>query len=318
MCGLSLLLLFSSWRSLSGQAAAPTVDYRVTPLLTQAGTASLLVSVSLIGNPSGSTSFTIPTVSPMFGKSQSEIGNFSVSGGAIVSHSSDDLVIQHVPGARLSVRYSVTSPADAEVDGSSALSSLPVRRGWFAGFGWGFLLIPKERKADQATFVWGEIPTGMKHFDTFGTGPMTVRDVEQRFIVGGSDVEEWHETLNGALLRFVGVGHLPGSSEDFRAFVRTSLIGEHQLLRDKGGDYMVTFISLPPMLAQGMISLRPDRSVVCSPMDTVTTRCRFIGVILLTRPFITGFLPRLATCLVIRLRPGISTETGSAKDLMTQ
>jgi hypothetical protein len=239
-------LLFLALRSLSAQTVTPTVDYRVTPLPTQGGTASLLVSVSLIGNPSGSTSFTIPTVAPMFGKSQSEIGEFSVSGGTIVSQSPDDLVIQHVPGAKLSVRYSVTSPADAVVDGSSTMSSLPVRRGWFAGFGWGFLIIPKEKKADQATFGWGEIPAGVKHFDTFGTAPMTVGEAEQRFIVGGSDVEEWYETLNGALLRFVGVGHLPGSPDDFRAFVRTTLIGEHKLLQDKGGDYLVAFISLPP------------------------------------------------------------------------
>jgi hypothetical protein len=230
---------------LSAQAVTPSVDYRVSPLPTQAGTASFLVSVSLIGNPSGSTSFSIPTVPPQFGKEQSEIWDFSVVGGRIVSHT-PYLVVAHDPGARLTVHYRVRSPADAEVQVSPAIMSISARQGWFAGFGWGFLIVPKGREQDPATFGWEKIPAGVKCFDTFGTVPLTISEAEGRFVVGGSDVEESHEILDGALLRFVGVGHLPGSSDEFRAMVRKTLTAERQLLKDKGGDYMVAFIALPP------------------------------------------------------------------------
>jgi len=200
------------------------VDYRVTPLPARPGTAALLVSVSLLGNASGSTSFAVPTIPPQFGKAQSEIGDYSVLGGRIVSDS-PDLVIAHEPGARLIIHYRVGSSASAEVQVSPAIMSFAVRQGWFAGFGWGFLILPKERETEQATFGWEEIPVGVQHFDTFGTAPMTAAEAQQRFIIGGSDVEESHQTLDGALLRFVSVGHLPGSADDFRAMVRRTLTG---------------------------------------------------------------------------------------------
>jgi len=260
-----LLVAFALLTLTTGAASAGTrsdaVDYRLTPEMRDGALAALDVDMRLSAGPSGVTVLDLPDRGRGSSGRWKFISDIDVRGATAREDGPAKRVLTSEPGAPIEVTYRVLSAyaADPSGEDGGADKGAVVRPNWFASLGLFVFATPEDRDYAPATFRWGPMPKGWtvgSDLDPVpGRGPMTVADVANSTLLGGTDVRLYSRPAKGGAIR-VGIrGEWGFPERELVDDINTIIRAQRRFWSDAGGPY---FVSVIPLTASNFISSRGD------------------------------------------------------------
>ena len=237
-------------------AAAPSnpdrVDYTATPVLQDGRLTALEISLSFRGDADGETVLALPDRWAGEVEYWRHIEGLQIAGADARKRDEASHVLTHAPGARISVRYRVTSAFDSDpaVGGHGNPYRPIIRPAWFSVLGNAVFAGPEGDESRPAHFEWSRVPAGWKvasDLDHAARGRRTmIGDVIQSVMVGAPDLTVVTREASGTRFRLAIIGH----DWDFKPEELGDLAGrvidaERAYWKSPGEDY---FVALAPMI----------------------------------------------------------------------
>lgn len=228
-------------------AAAPPIAYKVTPVLAADGTRTLRVDMRLRGDEDGETQLALPDVWAGSNELWRHLGPLRVRGATSVSGTAAERLVRHRPGARLRVRY-ILSSAWQEDPGFAYEKARPlIRPSWFFVHGESLFAVPAGDQARAARFRWGKLPKGWKvasDLDHLGGKPTTLANLINSVAIGGSGLKVVHRDLRGAPLRVALLGEWDFTAEQLAEMVTPIIAAQDAFWGDKSSPFLVALAPL--------------------------------------------------------------------------
>jgi predicted metalloprotease with PDZ domain len=183
-----------------------TFDYTLTPVLDH-DTTALVVTLRFAGPPSGALTLDLPNEGEGVKERWRFLSDLTVTGATVATPDPATRVLTFAPGAPVTVRYRVTSAYDADPDARdrNPYKGAALRPGWFETLGDFIFVTPHGDDALPATFKWGPIPRGWSVASDLEHGrmgrPLTVFDISESTVLGGTDVQVLKRSISGGILR---------------------------------------------------------------------------------------------------------------------
>ena len=241
------LLLAVASISLAAQAENELVSYRVTPEMNGGVVSALDVEVALDADHSGRTVVDLPDTAVGQHELWRFISDFSARGASVQDAGPAKRVLTSAPGARITLRYRVHSAYDRDPSGDDGnpYKGAVIRPTWFSSLGDFIFISPEKRDHAPASFQWGDLPKGwVAASDLDGGGPLTVSDVGNSVMEGGSDVSLLHRNLQGGQLRVAIRGAWPFPDGRLANDIATVVDAQRHFWGNAGGPYFVAAIPL--------------------------------------------------------------------------
>ncbi|HEX2762977.1 MAG TPA: hypothetical protein VHM92_03895 [Allosphingosinicella sp.] len=193
---------------LLGAAPAP-VSYKVTPVLEADGTRALRIDMRLRGDEDGETKLALPSVWAGSSELWRHVSRLRVRGAKSVGGTFAEPVVRHGPGARLRVRYTLSSAWQQDPGFAYEKARPMIRPTWFFVHGESLFAKPAGDDARAARFRWGKLPKGWKvasDLDHLGGKPTTLANLINSVAIGGAELKLVQRDLRGAPLRVALLG----------------------------------------------------------------------------------------------------------------
>jgi predicted metalloprotease with PDZ domain len=228
-------------------AAAPPVAYKVTPVLEANGTRTLRVDMRLRGDKDGETALALPSVWAGSDELWRHVSRLQVRGAKSVGGSLAGRTVRHRRGARLRVRYTLSS-AWQEDPGFAYEKARPlIRPTWFFVHGESLFVTPAGDDARPARFRWGKLPKGWKvasDLDHLGGKPTTLANLVNSVAIGGAELKLVHRDLRGAPLRVALLGEWDFTAEQLADMVTPIVAAQDAFWGDKSSPFLVALAPL--------------------------------------------------------------------------
>lgn len=240
-------------------AAAPPIQrpvaYTLEPEMQGDAIVALRVSVSFIGDASGTT--TVDWIDGWAGEKR--LGQWSRDVTVEGASGSEPAprggrIVHAAPNAPLTLRYRIVSAygADPSVDDSEQ-SRPVVRPGWFYAVGEALFAVPQGRDTALASFAWrGPAGIGFASDLEHATGPRgkpkTLDDITESIVIGGRDLHVATGVSGGATVRIARVGRYRFDAAAFDALALKVIAAERGFWREtRAGPFLVTMAPLAPV-----------------------------------------------------------------------
>ena len=160
-------------------------------------------------------------------------------------------ILSYTPGAQVTLRYTVNSAYAHDPNGAdeNPYDGAILRPSWFATLGDFIFVVPHGGDAWPVTFRWGVVPKGwtvasdLEH-DTMGR-LLTVADVIDSTILGGTDVSVFNRTIPDGTLRLAIRGKWTFSGNHLADLLGRILTAQRNFWgRDIKGPFLVTLFPL--------------------------------------------------------------------------
>lgn len=179
-----LLLALAGLLTVAAGPPPERVLYRVRPEMVDGGLRSLVVEVRFRGDDDGETVLELPGKAPDGTERWRLLSDLTVEGAAVRVAGDDRRVLTHAKGAKIGVRYRVSSAYGPEPpDENPPLKGPMLRAGWFMAPG-SIFVTPQGRDHEPAAFAWDRLPKRWQAGSNLDHGaagqPMTVQNVYER------------------------------------------------------------------------------------------------------------------------------------------
>jgi predicted metalloprotease with PDZ domain len=226
------------------------VDYRLTPEMKDGALAALDVDMRLSAGRTGVTTIDLPDRGRGSSGRWKFISDIEVRGAAAREDGAAKRVLTSKPGAAIEVSYRVHSAyaTDPSGEDGGVYKGAVVRPAWFAGLGLFVFATPEGRDDSQATFRWGPTPKGWtvgSDLDPVpGRGPMTVANVANSTLLGGTDVRLYSRPAKGGAIRVAIRGEWGFPEQRLVDDINTIVRVQRRFWSSAGGPYFVSVIPL--------------------------------------------------------------------------
>lgn len=231
----------------AARPAAPVVDYVVSPEMRGAELSALDVTMRLRADASGVTRLKLPDEDAGTSELWHYLRDIRVDGPASVAEDGPTVrVVRSAPGAALTVRYRVVSAYDRDPDANNMDTYKPtVRPRWFWAYGEALFIRPAQGEP-RARFAWRGAPKGYpfaSDLEHAGGKAMSLDDLSESVLVGGTDLKLYRRAADGAL-RIAVIGQYPFAGETFADEATRIIAAERGFWRAKEGPFLVVLAPL--------------------------------------------------------------------------
>lgn len=233
----------------TGAAPHPTVDYTVTPVVERGALRRLAVEMRFTGDADGVTRLELSD----WGRESnpwSKVAGFDAGRAEVVQDGPKFRVLRHRPGAPLMVRYNVIS-AQAAFPPPERLETLHrplILPGFFGVYGDAVFATVDGRDGGPARFAWGKVPSGWRlASDLDHSGPRTVTQTTNSFLVGAPDLRVVERTVLGGPVRVAMHGRFGFNDADFADRIARIAEVQRRFWGDRDAAFLVPMIALPAM-----------------------------------------------------------------------
>lgn len=250
-----VLALLAAAALMGGAARPATVDYSLSPVFDGETLKAVAVEVRFTGEADGETRVRLPDDWGGQAELWKSLSGFKIAGGKLETPSPAVRVVKHRPGARIVLRYQVTSGYPGDPPAGNTYRPA-VRPGWFHLIGEGAFVEPEGQKAAPATFTWKRWPktwtlaSDLDHAATART--TTVADVLESVSLGAPALKVMTRTIPGGRLRVAVLGDWSFAPEAFGDQLARIIAAQRRFWNDVDGPY---FVSLIPTQGPGVTSL---------------------------------------------------------------
>lgn len=244
--------------STAATASDEAVSYRLTPEVHDGAAAALDVEVTLHADRSGRTVIDLPDAGTGRRSRWRFISDLTAEGASMQEDGPAKRVLTSAPGARISLRYRVRSAYDREPDGDDGnpYKGAVILPTWFASLGDYIFVSPEQRDHAPASFQWGPLPRGWvvgSDLDPPSSGaPLTVSDVVNSVMLGGSDVKLLRRPIEGGELTVAIRGAWAFPQERLADDIATVIDVQRRFWGKASGPY---FVGVVPLAAGSGVSV---------------------------------------------------------------
>jgi predicted metalloprotease with PDZ domain len=234
-----------------GLSSAPvSTDYTVTPHFTSGALDELEVTISLHGNADGRTVLDLPDGGMGRRDRWKYLSDLRVTGAAVQDDGPAKRILNAKPNALITVQYRVRSAYgnDPKGEDGNPFAGAVVLPTWFTTLGDFIFAAPEGRDHSLATFNWGAAPQGWtlaSDLDrTSADVPLTVADVVNSTMLGGSDVQLYSRHIPGGDLRVAIRGQWSFADQKLVDDIAAVVSAQRHFWGDAQGPYFVSIIPL--------------------------------------------------------------------------
>jgi len=227
-------------------AAAEPVDYRMS-ITPSAQRPTVTITLTMLGDADGTTDLDLPNQWAGSDRLWRNIGGWRISGGTIGDTGKPEVKrLRHKPGARLTIRYTVTDPEPLP-PGPDYKKALPwIERDWITLHGEGVIVIPTGGEDRPARFRWGKLPTAWRVASDLDSAPptLTANQVAQGIFTGGRDLRLIERKVGAAPLRLALLGAWTFTDAELADRVSAMIAAENAMLDARAIPFLVTLTPL--------------------------------------------------------------------------
>ncbi|HYE42510.1 MAG TPA: hypothetical protein VEA15_03875 [Caulobacteraceae bacterium] len=238
-------------------AAAPspsdqTVAYTATPVVEDGVLKGLDVNLSFRGDADGETTLSLPDRWAGEVEYWRHLENLRVEGAEATTPNPASRVLTHAPGARITVRYRVTTAFDEDPKVGNENPYRPIiRPRWFSVLGNAVFASPEGDESRLADFRWADVPAGWtvaSDLDHASKGRRTtLGDIVESVMVGAPDLTVVTRRAAGAEFRIAIIGRdWTFKPEELGELMGRVIDAERGYWKSPGESY---FVALAPMIA---------------------------------------------------------------------
>ena len=242
-----LLLATASLTAAVMQAEDGPVRYRLSPEVNNGVVSTLAVEVKFNADRSGRTVVDLPDTSVGHHDLWRFVSGISAQGAIVQDDGPAKRILISAPGTPITLRYQVGSAYDRDPSGDDGnpYKGPVIRPTWFSSLGEFVFVAPEKRDLAPATFQWGNVPKGwVAVSDLDAGGPLTVSDISNSVVMGGSDVALLQRHLQGGQLRVAIRGVWSFPEEQLVDDIATVVDAQRRFWGKTGGPYFVAAIPL--------------------------------------------------------------------------
>ncbi|MDB5471368.1 MAG: hypothetical protein JWR84_2928 [Caulobacter sp.] len=232
---------------------APGLSYELSPVMQGGQLSAVAVTLRFQADDDGETRLVLP--GSWGGKDQlfKHLSDLTVEGGTVRPDGETSRIVNHAPGALLTVRYRVNNGYAGDPDANDDNPYRPiVRPGWFHLLGNTWVVQPDGRGRQDAVVVWSGWPkdwtiaSDLQH--PVKTERLTLGGVIESVALGGRDVHVIQKRIPGGTLRVAVRGQWPFTDQAFAGDVARVISAQRDFFNDVEGPFLVTLIPVeaPP------------------------------------------------------------------------
>lgn len=273
ICALGLACLAVA----AAPAPPPSFAYELAPVVENGVVTALSVSLKFRGPASGTLRFDLPDKSEGQTERWRFLTDLQVQGATMIAPDPATRMLAFTPGARVTLRYTVRSAYAAEpagIDGNPYRGAI-LRPRWFAALGDYIFVAPHDGDSWPAAFHWGILPKGWTVASDLEHGAygraMTVHDIDESTLLGGTDVTLYRRAIPGGELRFAVRGTWSFSPTHLADILSRTLAAQRVFWGgDVKGPFLVTLFPLSGAGSSGGTG-RSDGFALYGTSDTSET-----------------------------------------------
>lgn len=205
------------------------------------------ITVNMRGDADGVTDLDLPSQWAGSDALWHNITGLRVTGGTLADTDKPEVKrIQHKPGTRLTIRYTVTDP-DPLPPGPKYQKALPwIQPDWLTLHGEGVIIIPTGGENRPARFGWGQTPKAWRVASDLDTPPrgLTANQVAQGIFIGGRDLRLMRRRVGTAQLRFALLGQWRFTDAALADHTQNVIATENAMLGAPAIPFLVTLTPL--------------------------------------------------------------------------
>ena len=223
------------------------VRYSLAPHFTEGTLDAVDVGMMFAGDADGETLLHLPDAFAGQAELWRRVSRFQASGATVEQSGPATRVLRHAPGARIAIRYRVTS-AYGDTPRDYAKGGAIIQPEWFSSFGEALFASVDGRESAPASFAWEGWPAGWTTLSDLDHGrlgrTMTGDDIVESTLLGGPEVRVAERPIPNGVLRLGVQGEFDFDVARYTDALTRVIAAQRTFWGDAEGPYTVTLYAL--------------------------------------------------------------------------